>query len=513
MTAGEGGLPCVWRSLQPLAAVLAADSEAGSGAECFRCKRHAVLEEFTNSGPGETMFPRVVGSSLTPILDPRCFPLVVPGSRPPEYAFRGSLETGIDAGKDDAGDTQVSRLTLELWFIGAPRQMIKSWTTLSTLNDNHSQYNRMFRNQGSPLRQDMPIEALLVEFEQPPDSCTIDLRGKEIVEPGKEIPIDLKEFKDTMGRRPRPFNRVIVGVTEGKILNGTPWEKFPENKVFLLDKDVVTLRYQAPAEAGVTEDTLWVRDASEILPDTVVPLGQVQELGREIAKRKIPIRQGSSAWLKVSCQEQIDIDNAARMPKWGPREKTQSTVKTEFTMILSLGSKPDPAGTHGNHVGYRVQSSGFSGTRVTKDVTGKQESGLPEHIEEREEYTTHLDATPGRDTGPKQEGIVTLHVDRTTGRPYAVHIPFLGFAATWDGRKDCKGVRRSSVGDALVPFDCSHDLHMNGRLNEGCVSADDECWKVQGGPGSGPLRGGCTRTFKGSGKTSQASYQWEVDAH
>jgi len=54
---------------------------------------------------------------------------------------------------------------------------------------------------------------------------------------------------------------------------------------------------------------------------------------------------------------------------------------------------------------------------------------------------------------------------------------------------------------------------MNGRLNEGCVSADDECRKVQGGPGSGPLRGGCTRTFKGSGKTSQASYQWEVDAH
>jgi len=495
-----------------LAAILVAGAADGA-AECFRCKRYAVLEEFTSSGPDEPMALSGVVASLTPILGGRCFSLGVPGSRPPEYAFRGRFETGIDAGKDDVGDTQVSRLTLELWFIGAPRQMIRSWTTLSTRkgDSNHSQYNRMFKNTTSPLRQDMPIEALLVEFEQPPDSCTIDLRGKEIVEPGKEIPIDLKEFKDTMGRRPKPFNRVIVGVTEGKILNGTPWEKFPESKVFLLDKDVLTLRYQAPTEAGVTEDTLWVRDACEILPDTVVPMGKVQELGREIAKRKIPIRQGSSAWLKVRCQEQVDIDDAARMPKWGPRTKTQRKKETRFTMILSLDSKPDPAGTHGNHVGYRVRSSGFAGTRVTTDETGEQESGLPEHIETREEWTTHLDATPGRDTGPKQEGIVSLHVDRTTGRPYAVHLPFLGFAATWDGRKDCKGVRRSGV--ALVPFDCSLDLHMNGRLNEGCVSADDECWKVQGGPGSGPLRGGCTRTFKGSGKTSQASYQWEVDAH
>ena len=357
----SGSVGFVWRStVLHVVTYFLIGAAAESGAECFRCKRSAVLEEFTNSGPGVAMAPSGVVGSLMPILGGRCISLALPGSHPPEYAFRGSYETGIDAGKDDIGHTQVSRLTLELWFIGAPKQMIKSWTTLSTSKSDSSQYNRMFKNTTSPLRQDMPIEALLVEFEQPPDSCTIDLRGKEIVEPGKEIPIDLKEFKDTTGRLPKPFNRVIVGVTEGKILNGTPWEKFPENKVFLLDKDVVTLRYQAPTDAGVTEDTLWVRDACEILPDTVVPLGKVQELGREIAKRKIPIRQGSSAWLKVSCQEQVDIDDAARMPKWGPRTKIQRKKETRFTMILSLDSKPDPAGTHGNHVGYRVRSSGFA---------------------------------------------------------------------------------------------------------------------------------------------------------
>jgi hypothetical protein len=488
-------------------AVLLIGAATESGGECWRCRRRAVLEEFTNSGPGETMSQSGVVASLVPILGSGCFHMVGSGSHTPEYAFRGSFETGIDAGKDDAGDTLVSRLTLELWFIGAPRQMIKKWTTLSTLNDVHSQYNRMFKfDRYSPLRKDMPLEALLVEFEQPPDSCTIDLRGKQIVKPGEEIPIDLKEFKDTQGRQPKPFNRILVHVAEGKILNGTPWENFTEDKVFLLDKDVVTLRYQAPTEEGVTEDTLWVKDACEILPDTVVPMGKVEELGRDIAKRKIPIRQGSSASLKVSCQEQVEIHKYDKT--WDTKTDIERTRRPEYTLNFSLESKPDPAKSRGDKVMFRVLSSGVEGAQVTEDETGSEEHAKGTVWEK---WKIHLDAKP-QDSGKHPENHVVLHVDRETGRPMGVHFPFISVDGSWQGRRECKGVRRAKDG-GYEEYDCSHDLQMNGRLNEPCVSVSDECWKIKGDPASGTLQGGCTRTFKGGNKTSQASYEWEVNAH
>jgi hypothetical protein len=485
--------------------------------DCWRCNRRAVLEEFTNSGPGEIAFPESIEGRMESLLGSSCFNFVASLNRlpkedrvrahprPPEYAFRGSFETGIDAGKDDIGHTQVSRLTLELWFIGAPRQMIKTWTTLSTLNSVSSQYNRMFNFDSSLMRQDVPIEALLVAFEQPPDSCTIDLRGKEIVRPGEEIPIDLKEFKDTQGRTPKPFNRILVQVAEGKVLNGTPWENFPENKIFLLDKDVVTLRYQAPTDEGITEDTLWVKDACEILPDTMVPMGKVEELGRDVATRKIPIRQGSSATLKVSCQEQIEIHRYD--VNWDTKDDVQRTRKSEYTLSFSLESKPDPEKSHGDKVGFRVQSSGVQGAQVTEDETGSKEHAKGTVWEK---WKIHLDAKP-QDSGKHPENHVVLHVDRKTGRPFGVHFPFISVDGSWQGQRECKGVRRAKDG-GYEEYDCSHDLQMNGRLDQPCVSVSDECWKIKGDPASGTLQGGCTRTFKSGNKTARASYEWEVNA-
>lgn len=487
-------------------AILLIGAAAGSAGECWRCRRQAILEEFTNSGPGEWMEPSHVASELTRLINSACFRFVVPGGSPPEYAFRGSFETGTDAGRDEAGDMLVSRLTLELWFIGAPRQMIKRWTTLSTLNSVSSQYNRMFKfDRYSPLRKDMPIEALLVEFEQPPDSCTIDLRGKEVVKPGEEIPIDLKEFKDTQGRQPKPFNRILVHVAEGKILNGTACENFPEDKVFLLDRDVVTLLYQAPGEEGITEDTLWVKDACEILPDTVVPMGTVEELGRDIATRKIPIRQGSSASVKVSCQEQTEIHHYDA--NLDAQTDVQRTRKAEYTVSFSLESKPDPEKSHGGQVGFRVQSSSVQGSGITEDETGSKEHNKGKVWEK---WKIHLDGNP-QDSGKHQENHVVLLVDRKTGRPFAVHFPFIAVKGEWQGQKECKGVRLKD--GTYQQYDCSDDIQTNSRIDLPCVPVSKDCWKIQGDPASGTLRGSCTPTFKGPNKTANASYNWEVNAH
>jgi len=486
-------------------AALVIGAATESNGECWRCRRRAAIEEFTNSGPGDKMALSGLAGSLLPIMGPPCFSLATNLSHPPEYAFRGSFETGIDAGKDDAGDTLVSRLTLELWFIGAPRQMIKRWTTLSTLNTIPGQYDRMFHNTSSPLRADMPIEALLVEFEQPPDSCTIDLRGKMIVKPGEEIPIDLKEFKDTQGRQPKPFNRILVHVAEGKILNGTPCENFPEDKVFLLDKDVLTLAYQAPTDEGVTEDTLWVKDACEILPDTVVPMGTCGEVGRDIASRRIPIRQGSSASLKVSCQEQTEIHHYDA--NWDEKTDLQLTRKAEYTVTFSLESKPDPEKSHGGHVAFRLQSSSVQGSGITEDETGSKEHNQGQVWEK---WKIHLEGNP-QDSGKHEENHVVLLVDRKTGVPFAVHLPFIAVKGDWKGQKQCKGVRLKD--GKPEQYDCSSDVRTNSRIDLPCVPVTKDCWKIQSDPTSGALRGSCTPTFKGPNKTANASYEWEVNAH
>ena len=254
-------------------------------------KLKQALERCSHLDPGASdyMFPSTVMSKLAEVLTSPCFHMAFAGGpHPPEYLFRGSFDAGIAGEKNSQGKDIRSRFILELYYNGSQPELVKSWTTESTLTGVDSQYNRMFDNHDAALRREKPIEQLLWDFERRPVRCEVDLGGVESVKPGEEIEIRLKDFKDAQGRAAKPFNRIIVQAVEGKVLNGEVLEVDKDLKAFTVGSGEVMVRYRAPEEAGVVEDKLVISNSCEILPPEKFPMSKT-EMDDKIAEKTIPI--------------------------------------------------------------------------------------------------------------------------------------------------------------------------------------------------------------------------------
>jgi len=262
------------------------------------------------------MHPSSVISKLVEVLTSPCFRIALagPGSqrteplrldpesyerfvnrpylpRIPEYFFLGKFEAGLSGERDERGRDIKSRLTLELYYNGNPIELVKRWTTTSTLNSVSSQYNRMFDNPDAELRQEKPIDNLLRDFERRPVSCQIDLGGKQEVAPGEEVEIKLYDFRDEKGRPSKHFNRIIVEVDQGIIEGGFDLISSSESenrRAFSLDDLPIKLVYVLPPEKKTSVDKITVYSSCQILDDDKVPM-EMTESDRKIAEKQIKI--------------------------------------------------------------------------------------------------------------------------------------------------------------------------------------------------------------------------------
>jgi len=121
------------------------------------------------------MHPSGVLGKLAALLTTPCFHVSVKGTEQssfpekiPEYFFRSSFDAGISGETDSQGREVRSRFTLELYYNGDPVELVKRWTTESTVATVSSQYNRMFDNSDAMLRGDIPFDNLLRDFERRP---------------------------------------------------------------------------------------------------------------------------------------------------------------------------------------------------------------------------------------------------------------------------------------------------------------------------------------------------------
>jgi hypothetical protein len=251
------------------------------GSECDGCVRRGVLTTVSVSGAGDPALERTLRGLMMETLLSSCFHLKDEG--PSEYSFDVFYEEGME------GDVK-SRLSIDLYFNGDPEEHLINWTTETDRATRKFPWhkNRMFRNPSAKLRAYRPLEqTLLWGFEATPRTCQVELE-KEQVNPGEEITVELTGFEDANGEPSREFNRILVSAREGEIVGGRALDVDPALKAFRVGDGAITFTYKAPDLCDVDEDTIFVYNSCDILPEDLHPLSET-DLEDKIAEKPLEI--------------------------------------------------------------------------------------------------------------------------------------------------------------------------------------------------------------------------------
>ena len=274
----------------------------------------------------------------------------------PEYGFKVDLVSGLPLEEVHPvnGRPVVSRLTVEMYFLGEEEELVHRWTSLGTLStDRLSQTtgSGLGRQLSKLIRNGTPYHVLAWSFEKKPDQCRVEPEKEEVRE-GEEIDIVLSDFCDALQQPSREFNRILVHAYEGKILNGERCAAGPDYRVFRLDEQPITVRYRAPKSGEADSDRITVYNACEILPPEKSPL-RATSPHKEIATCDLRLKH--YAWkgslnLEVTrrfqCNEEEQISELSRREVRANDEKTQKVNLTISMDDFDLALNPAIPATH-----------------------------------------------------------------------------------------------------------------------------------------------------------------------
>lgn len=204
-----------------------------------------------------------------------CFHLLslfyyIPGThKPPEYIFKGSYEANIEGGElieysDGSKKPVTAKMELRLYYNGNSPELIQEWSS-----ENSNNYPRPLFNK---LKTPKSLNPIFEDFEKRPASIDVEVPTQdELCEKGTGI-IVLSGFKDAGGNASREFNRIVVSIYRGKILNGADSDYGPDYKVFNVGEGEVRVEYQPPEDKGDGYEWLRVYNSCDILPKEKHPL-------------------------------------------------------------------------------------------------------------------------------------------------------------------------------------------------------------------------------------------------
>jgi hypothetical protein len=190
----------------------------------------------------------------------------------PEYVFEGTFIDGLKGESDDEGKKIRSRLTVDLYYDGLYRERLKTWTvTGGEKTPAHSILWKLTRNRDAPMREDVPIEGLLWDYEKTPSSCEIKPK-EDSVKSGHRTELKITNFRDDFDNESKDFNRILVIADNGKIIGGWGIRAHQDLKAIPIGEGEVTLTYEAPERCQGATDTIHVYNACEIRDYSTRPL-------------------------------------------------------------------------------------------------------------------------------------------------------------------------------------------------------------------------------------------------
>jgi hypothetical protein len=224
-------------------------------------------------------FPAIVAAFLGEHLTNPCFHMLSlqyfnPDlHRNPEYLFQGSYEGNLEGGEiveavTDVFKPIIARMNMKLFYNGTTPELVHEWNSQGTLN--------------SPLgllhKLNLPknITPLLEDFEKRPVKCDVNLPPPEDICKGETVEMVLSNFTDRTGNPSKPFNRIIVSIYKGEILNGERSDFGPDWRIFTLEQGEIRVKYRPPADKGDGYDWLRIYSSCDILPPEKLPMPATQ---------------------------------------------------------------------------------------------------------------------------------------------------------------------------------------------------------------------------------------------
>lgn len=239
-------------------------------------------------------FPAIVAAFLGEKLTNPCFHMLslqyfnLDMHRNPEYLFRGRYEGDLEGGQVVEIVTGVfkpiiARMTMQLYYNGTSPELVHEWFAENTLNSPGGLLHK--------LNLPANIGPMLKDFEKKPVKCDVEIPPPEEICKNGTCEIVLSNFMDASGAGSKPFNRILVSIYKGEILNGESSIWGPDYRVFTLEEGEVKIQYRQPADKDDGYDWLRVYNSCEILPPEKSPMINTK-MGELIADRHFSISCG-----------------------------------------------------------------------------------------------------------------------------------------------------------------------------------------------------------------------------
>ena len=227
----------------------------------------------------EYCFPEIFAVYLAERLTKPCFHMLAmhyykPSvNKEPEYIFKGSYEPDIEGGRiveavTDVFKPIIARMSCELYYNGTTPELVQEWHSEHTLNSPKGLFNK--------LNIPKPISPLLDDFEKRPVRCDVKIPPVEEICENGAAEIELSAFTDAKGNPSKSFNRIIVSIYKGEILNGENSDFGPDWKVFTVGEGTVKVKYRPPEDKEDGWEWLRVYNSCEILPPEKSPMSGTQ---------------------------------------------------------------------------------------------------------------------------------------------------------------------------------------------------------------------------------------------
>jgi hypothetical protein len=239
-------------------------------------------------------FPEIVSGYLGQHHSNACFRLLNAeyfskiGGKEPEYIFKGSYEPNLEGGRiveavTDVFKPIVAQMTLNLYYNGTTPELVRTWFAESTLNS----------PQGLLHKLNIPksIKPIFDDFEKRPVRCDVKIPLPEEICENGTAEIELSGFSDINGNSSKSFNRIIVSIYKGEILNGENSDFGPDWKVFTVGEGTVRVRYRPPEDKEDGWEWLRIYNSCEILPPEKSPISSTQ-MDSLIVDQRFPIACG-----------------------------------------------------------------------------------------------------------------------------------------------------------------------------------------------------------------------------
>ena len=165
---------------------------------------------------------------------------------------------------------------------------------------------------------------------------------KEILNPGKEMDINLYDFTDERGEMSREFNRIIVHADVGEILNGTICDIGPDYVAYQVDRNNVTVRYKAPENCKKITARITVYNSCDVLPEKWLVMNKTQIKDRLIEKELSINCSDATLVLKKKVVKKVVYNKAESKTVDDCNEETKEkrqfneTIESSINVILKL---------------------------------------------------------------------------------------------------------------------------------------------------------------------------------